>query len=453
MTYNTAVTQHCDLLIENCKATLPDSSIAEGTSIVIDQGRILAMGPAAQVRKQYHPAAVLDGQDKLAIPGFVDAHTHLAQQLLRGGVVDEPPIIWQRILVPFENALSTEALYAGARLSCLQMAKAGITAFADSGTGDMRPIIQATIETGMRANIARMSRDYGSFIPEQFKDSPKIVIQKTEDMYKEFHGAANGRIEVAFSATSLQTTSPELLEGVAAAAKQYGTIIHIHLAEHLKEVGQCLTQFGLRPVEYLERYGALGPNLLGAHAVQLSDREICMLAEHDVKPVHCPSSNLGSHGFPKTTTMLTLGMKVGMGTDGASSIDLDLFGQMRLLRFAINARFGLPIFDPMTLPVTTLFKMPTLYSAAALQLEKEVGSLEIGKKADIVLLKWKEVPFYPAQKDFPMLVMVAGPRDVNDVIIDGQLIVKDRVHQLVDEDEVMAKADEQMKTILKKMRW
>ncbi|NMC78041.1 MAG: amidohydrolase family protein, partial [Chloroflexi bacterium] len=285
------------------------------------------------------------------------------------------------------------------------------------------------------------------------KDSPKIVIQKTEDMYKEFHGAANGRIEVAFSATSLQTTSPELLEGVAAAAKQYGTIIHIHLAEHLKEVGQCLTQFGLRPVEYLERYGALGPNLLGAHAVQLSDREICMLAEHDAKPVHCPSSNLGSHGFPKTTTMLTLGMKVGMGTDGASSIDLDLFGQMRLLRFAINARFGLPIFDPMTLPVTTLFKMPTLYSAAALQLEKEVGSLEIGKKADIVLLKWKEVPFYPAQKDFPMLVMVAGPRDVNDVIIDGQLIVKDRVHQLVDEDEVMAKADEQMKTILKKMRW
>ncbi|NMC78285.1 MAG: amidohydrolase family protein, partial [Chloroflexi bacterium] len=147
---------------------MPDSSIAEGTSIVIDQGRILAMGPAAQVRKQYHPAAVLDGQDKLAIPGFVDAHTHLAQQLLRGGVVDEPPIIWQRILVPFENALSTEALYAGARLSCLQMAKAGITAFADSGTGDMRPIIQATIETGMRANIARMSRDYGSFIPEQF---------------------------------------------------------------------------------------------------------------------------------------------------------------------------------------------------------------------------------------------------------------------------------------------
>ncbi len=314
----------------------------------------------------------------------------------------------------------------------------------------MRPIIQAAVETGMRANIARMSRDYGTFIPEQFKDSPHIVIQKTEELYKEFHGAANGRIEVAFSATSLQTTSPELLEGVAAAAKQNGTIIHIHLAEHLKEVEQCLTQFGLRPVEYLERHGALGPNLLGAHAVQLSDREICMLAEHDAKPVHCPSSNLGSHGFPKTTTMLTLGIKVGMGTDGASSIDLDLFGQMRLLRFAINARFGLPIFDPMTLPVTTLFKCHAI-RAAALQLEKEVGSLEVGKKADIVLLNWKEVPFYPAQKDFPMLVMVAGPRDVSDVVIDGQLIVKDRVHQLVDEDEVMAKANEQMQAILKKM--
>lgn len=451
MTHNTIDPQPCDLLIDNCMVVLPNLQIEQDFSIAIHEGRIQAIGPAGLLRKQYRPLTTIDGQNKLAMPGFVDAHTHLAQQLLRGGVIDEPPIIWQRILIPFENALTPQELYAGARLACLQMAKSGITCFADSGTGDMRPIIQAAVETGMRANIARMSRDYGSFIPEQFKDPAPIVIQKTEDLYKEFHGTANGRIEIAFSATSLQTTSPEFLEGVADAAKRYGTILHIHLAEHLKEVAQCLTQFGLRPVEYLERHGALGPNLLGAHAVQLSHREVCMLAEHDAKPVHCPPSNLGSHGFPKTTTMLTLGMKVGMGTDGASNVDLDLFGSMRMLKYAINAQYGLPIFDPLTIPITTLYKMPTQYSAAALQLENEVGSLEVGKKADVVLLNWKEPHFYPAQKQFPMLVMVANPRDVNDVIIDGQLVVKDRVHQLMDEAEVMAKADEHMQAVMKRL--
>jgi len=207
----------------------------------------------------------------------------------------------------------------------------------------------------------------------------------------------------------------------------------------------------LRPVEYLEKYGALGPNLFGGHAVQLSDREIQLMAEYGAKAVHCPTSNLGSHGFPKTTTMMALGVEVGLGTDGASSTDLDLFGQMRLLKFAINARFGLPAFDPFTLPIKDLFKMATLGGASALGLKHAVGTLEIGKKADIVLIRFDEPHFYPAQKTFPMLVMAASPRDVNDVVIDGRLIVKDRVHQLVDENEVMARANEQMQAILKRV--
>lgn len=443
--------RHCDLMVDNCMVVLPDLQIGEGMSIAIDKGLIQAISPACQMRKQYKPQTILDGQDKLAMPGFVDAHTHLAQQLLRGGVVDEPPIVWQRILIPFENSLTEEDLYWGALLGCVQMAKSGITCFADSGTGDMEPIIEAAIETGMRGNFARMSRDGGAFIPERFKDKAHIVIRKTEELYKNYNGKGNDRIQISFSATSLQTTSPALLEMVAGAAKQYGTIIHIHLAEHLKEVQQCLVEFGLRPVEYLEKYGALGPNLLGAHAVQLSDREICMLAESDAKLVHCPVSNLVSHGFPKTSTMLTLGLRVGLGTDGAASTDLDLFGMMRILKYAIQARFGLPIFDPHVLPTDTLFKMPTQYSAAALQLDKEIGSLEIGKKADIVLLNWKEPHFYPAQKKFPMLVTVANPRDVNDVIIDGQVVVVDRQHQLVDEDEVMLKAKERLEIIKSKV--
>lgn len=443
--------QQCDLLIEGCSILLPGKEVVESQSIAVTGDRIAATGPADQMRRGFSSRAVLDGSGKLAMPGLVDAHTHLAQQLLRGGVVDEPPIVWQRILIPFEEALTREDLYWGALLGCAQMAKSGITCFADSGTGQMEPIIEAAIRSGMRANVARMSRDGGSFIPASFKDRPGVVIEKTEELYRAYHGAANDRIHVCFSATSLQTTSPELLEAVVAAAGRHATIIHIHLAEHLKEVHQCLTEFGLRPVEYLDRHGALGPNLLGAHAVQLSDREICMLAEHDAKVVHCPCSNLSSHGFPKTPTMLALGLKVGLGTDGASSTDLDLFGMMRVLKYAVQARFGLPIFDPVSLPIDTLFDMPTINSASALQLAHEIGTLEVGKKADIVLLNWDEIQFSPAQRPFPMLVMVAGPRDVNDVIIDGQLVVHDRRHQLLDEQEVRAKAAEHSKAILARL--
>ena len=174
------------------------------------------------------------------------------------------------------------------------------------------------------------------------------------------------------------------------------------------------------------------------------------MAEYGAKAVHCPTSNLGSHGFPKTTTMMALGVEVGLGTDGASSTDLDLFVQMRLLT-GVNARYGLPAFDPFTLPIKDLFKMATLGGASALGLKHVVGTLEVGKKADIVLIRLDEPHFFPAQKTFPMLVMVASPRDVNDVVIDGRLIVKDRAHQLVDEKEVMAKANEQMQAILKRV--
>ena len=438
----------CNVIIKDCSVLLEDQSIKENQSIIINDGKITTILDSADAKNNYSPEHVISGAGKLAIPGLIDGHTHMAQQLLRGGVVDEPPIVWQRILIPFENGLTEEDLYWGAMVGCVQMAKSGITCFADSGTGEMEPIIEAALLTGMRGNFARMSRDGGSFIPSRFKDTAAVVVKKTEDLFKAYHGKGDGRIHIAFSATSLQTTSPEFLEMVALAAQEYQTVFHIHLAEHLKEVQQCLTEFGLRPVEYLEKYGALQPNLLGAHAVQLSDREICMLAEHDAKLIHCPASNLHSHGFPKTPTMLTLGIKVGLGTDGAASTDLDLFGMMRILKYAIQARFGLPIFDPHVLTTDQLFKMPTLNSAAALQISDDVGSLRVGKKADIVLLKWDEIPFTPAQKKFPMLVMVAGPRDVNDVVIDGQIIVKDRVHQLVDEQEVMAKAAERMRIIL-----
>ena len=266
---------------------------------------------------------MLDGTDKLAIPGLIDAHTHTAQHLLRGAVIDERPIVWQRILIPFESKLTDEDIYHSARLACLQMARAGITTFGDAGVLEVEGIIRAAGESGMRATISRFTADeHNGLIPTWYADTTSAVIGKTEALFKQYDGTADGRLRIAFSITGPDNASPALVEGAAAAARQYGTILHIHVGQ--AETQHCLQRYGLRPVEYLAAYGAVGPNLLAAHAVRLSDREVMMLAERDARVVHCPEGNLLDLGFPKTPAMLALGIKVGLGTDGAKRSDLDL---------------------------------------------------------------------------------------------------------------------------------
>jgi 5-methylthioadenosine/S-adenosylhomocysteine deaminase len=437
----------CDLLIENCAVLLPDLTVAENHAIAIQGQRIAAIGPASELRRTYSPRGVLDGTDKLAIPGLIDAHTHTAQHLLRGAVIDERPIVWQRILIPFESKLTDEDIYHSARLACLQMARAGITTFGDAGVLEVEGIIRAAGESGMRATISRFAADeHNGLIPPWYADTASVVIGKTEMLFRQYDGSSDGRLHIAFSITGPDNASPALVEGAAAAARQYGTILHIHVGQ--AETQHCLQRYGLRPVEYLAEYGAVGPNLLAAHAVRLSDREVLMLAERDARVVHCPEGNLLDLGFPKTPAMLALGIKVGLGTDGAKRSDLDLFYQMRLLKAALTAHAGVPIADAVVLPIQQAFRMPTAGSAAALGMEDAVGTLEAGKKADIVLLRWREPHFFPAQRIFPMIFSVANARDVNDVIVDGRLIVKDRIHQLLDAEEVMAKAGERLSSIL-----
>jgi 5-methylthioadenosine/S-adenosylhomocysteine deaminase len=439
--------QDCDLLIERCAVLMPDLTVAEQQAIAIQGQRIAAIGPASELRRVFSPRGVLDGTDKLAIPGLIDAHTHTAQHLLRGAVIDERPIIWQRILIPFESKLTDEDIYHSARLACLQMARAGITTFGEAGVLEVEGIIRAAGESGMRATISRFTADeHNGLIPTWYADTTSVVIGKTEALFKEYDGSSDGRLHIAFSITGPDNASPALVVAAAAAARQYGTILHIHVGQ--AETQHCLQQYGLRPVEYLAEYGAVGPNLLAAHAVRLSDREVMMLAERDARVVHCPEGNLLDLGFPKTSAMLALGIKVGLGTDGAKRSDLDLFYQMRLLKAALSAHAGVPVTDAVVLPIQQAFRMPTAGSAAALGLEDAVGSLEVGKKADIVLLRWREPHFFPAQRSFPMVFSVANARDVNDVIIDGRLIVKDRVHQLLDAEAVMAKAGERLSSIL-----
>ncbi len=439
--------QTCDLLIKNTTVLLPDMRLQSDAAIAVDAGRILAIDETSNLERHYTAETTLDGSGKVALPGLIDGHTHVCQQLLRGRITDEPPMIWVRFLVPYESQLRPEDVYWSAMLSAVEMVKSGITTFADAGGRHMGEAARAVEEIGLRACIARSTMDAAEFVPDVMKDSTAEALAKTEALFDAWHGKGNDRIHVWFALRQVMTSTPELVEGIAAGARERGTGMHIHLAEHLKEVEHCVVNYGLRPAEWLDSLGFLGPDVLAAHSVVLSDREVQLITERGTVPVHCPRSNLNSHGFPKTPLFLALGSPIGVGSDGASGGKIDLFAEVRLLKSAIQARRGLPINDATVLPVEDALRMATSGSARALLLDKEIGTLEVDKKADIVLIDHTAPHMRPTHDLLRTLVMCATPQDVRDVIVDGALLLRDRKLTQFDEEEIIRKATEHMTAV------
>lgn len=440
-------TETCDLLITNTTAVMPDLTMHPGTAIATEGGEIVAIGSTSSLESGYRPKTCLDGAGKIAMPGLVDAHTHACQQLLRGRITDEPPMIWVRFLVPYESALEPEDVYWSAMLCCVEMIHAGITTFADSGGRHMGQVARAVQQIGLRASIARSTMDSAEFVPANMKDSAQDAVAKTETLYQQWHGKADDRIHIWFALRQVMTSTPELVLGVADAARRYRTGVHIHLAEHLREVEHCVVNYRMRPAEWLDSLGLLGPTVLAAHCVVLSDREVQLVTERGTIPVHCPRSNLHSHGFPKTPLFLSLGSPIGMGSDGASSSAINLFESGRLLKSATQARYGLPINDATVLPVEDVLRMWTSGGARALMLQDRIGTLEVGKRADIILVSVQGAHMAPTHSLLRTLVMCATPGDVTDVIVDGAIVMRDQVLTQADEAEIVAKATEHMHAV------
>ncbi len=439
-----------DVVILNCLVLQPDFSILSNAAIGIRNGRIVSVGAGAPAPGSYKANHILDSDGKLAMPGFVDGHTHATQQLLRGSVIDELPMVWTRILVPFESALTPEDVYKGARLFCIENLKAGITTFSDAGGPHMESVARAAKEIGNRGVISRSTMDCGDLIPDSMKESTRVAIDRTERLYKDWHNEGNGRIKIWFGLRQAMTSTPELLEAVSERSKHYQTGVHIHLAEHLAEVAHCLTNYKMRPAEWFDSFGLLGPNLLAAHSVRLSEKEIILMSERNVSVVHCPHSNLGNHGFSKTPLLMALGVNIGLGTDGIAGTRLNMFEPMRLLKFAMQARFGIDINNPLALPALDTLKMATQGGAQAVMMGNEIGKLETGMKADIILLDINKPHLSPTAHLPKTIATAAGPDDVTDVIVDGKILIKDKSFLHLDEDEIRHEAGKAMLSVGKR---
>lgn len=440
----------CDILIRGCRVLQPDMTISGTCSVAIDKTMICKIGPEAELAQEYEAEETLDGRGKLLMPGLVDGHTHTCQQLLRGRVSDEYPMVWTRFLVPFESNLRPEDSYVSGQLACLEMIKHGTTAFADSGGVYMDRVADAVVESGMRAAIAKSTMDMGNAITGAMKETAKEAVARTKELYKGYQGAGDGRVDIWFAIRQVMTCSQDLIAMVRDAAEELHTGIHAHLCEHKDEVSFCLQNYKLRPAQFLESMGVLGPNLLTAHNVMLSDEDIALMAERGVKVIHCPRANLANHGFPKAPQILQAGLQVGLGCDGAAPSNLDLFDEMKVLRYGMIAYWGLPSFNPVVMTCATVLKMASWGGACALGKGDILGTVEEGKKADVILLNIDQPHIQPTQNLLNTIVEAANGHDVTDSIIDGRLVMKNREVLTLDEEKICFEAQKHMEEIIKR---
>ena len=440
----------CDILIQGCRVLQPDMTISGTCSVAIDKTMICKIGPEAELAQEYEAEETLDGRGKLLMPGLVDGHTHTCQQLLRGRVSDEYPMVWTRFLVPFESNLRPEDSYVSGQLACLEMIKHGTTAFADSGGVYMDRVADAVVESGMRAAIAKSTMDMGNAITGAMKETAKEAVAHTKELYKGYQGAGDGRVDIWFAIRQVMTCSQDLIAMVRDAAEELHTGIHAHLCEHKDEVSFCLQNYKLRPAQFLESMGVLGPNLLTAHNVMLSDEDIALMAERGVKVIHCPRANLANHGFPKAPQILQAGLQVGLGCDGAAPSNLDLFDEMKVLRYGMIAYWGLPSFNPVVMTCATVLKMASWGGSCALGKGDILGTVEEGKKADVILLNIDQPHIQPTQNLLNTIVEAANGHDVTDSIIDGRLVMKNREVLTLDEEKICFEAQKHMEEIIKR---
>lgn len=385
---------------------------------------------------------VIDAEGKVLIPGLVNTHTHLSMSLMRGLADDLPLDIWLNDHIwPVEAHLEGEHCYVGALLSALEMIKSGTTTCNDMYFF-MDEVAQAIDESGIRGLLCHGMIDLFD------EDKRKEEYKETLRIIEKCHNTADGRIQVALGPHTPYTCSTELLNWVRETADEKGLKIHIHVSETEKEVEDSLNDRKKRPFEYLEDINFLGPDVIAAHSVWLSGAEIALIKDNNVKISHNPLSNMKlASGISPVSDMLANDVCVSLGTDGvASNNNLDLFQEMKTASLLQKVRN----LDPTVLPANKMLEMATINGATALGMEEEIGTIEVGKKADLILVDMKKPHLSPYRNPISHLAYSAEGSDVSTVICDGEVLMRDREVLILDEAEVIEMAENAAEDLISK---
>lgn len=427
-----------DLLITGAEVlTFDDAAkVIRDGAIAIAGNEIAWVGNTTEATGLFHAKETLKARGMIAMPGLVDCHVHTAQQFLRGklaslgnmGSLREP--IWKRYLIPFESGLEPEDVYCSGLSAYSSMIACGTTCFLEAGGPCPDEMGRAADEIGIRGRIALSTMDMDETIPQGSRFTTGEALRKNEELVKRWQN--HPRVNAWLSLRQIMVNTTELTRGMSALANQLDTPIHTHLAEGTYEVDYAISKWGFRPAEYMESIGALHGHIHAAHSVLLSLNELDLYQARNVSACHCAFNNY-TIGAPRVLEMLHRRIRLGLGTDGAATRgSLDMFEVVHAATVGQQAVGGTPYhIDP---PITheQMLRAAICGGARAARLEGQIGSLGAGKLADLILAESTSPAQFPNYD--PMITLAestVGP-NVRTVIIDGRVVMRDRVLLTVD---------------------
>ncbi|MHA1237649.1 MAG: amidohydrolase [Candidatus Odinarchaeia archaeon] len=428
-----------DLLIKDCMILPISGPIIPNGVIGINDGVITLVGSSARGNKG---EIEISAKKMVALPGFINTHSHAAMSLFRGIGEDSDLETWlKKIIWPIEARLSPLDVYWGSMLACLEMIKSGTTCFADMYYYE-EEVARAVEASGMRAVLGQ------GLIETYKKEENDKLFNRMVDFVKKYNGKCDGRIKTSFAPHALYTVSLETLSKIAEESRKTGTLIQIHLAESLNAVKNIETEYGVSPVKLLDRINFLGENVLAAHCIHLHKEDMRILAERGVKVSYNPISNMKTAvGIAKISELMKLGVCVSLGTDSAASNNnLDMVSNMKFASLLQKVHYC----DPTVLSAQSVMKIATINGAVALGLDREIGTIEVGKKADIVLINLDKPHLIPLNNPYAAIVYSANGEDVDTVIVNGKILMEHREVKTLDEQLIKRKACRVIEKLLEK---
>ncbi|MDR1778880.1 MAG: amidohydrolase [Clostridiales Family XIII bacterium] len=421
-----------------------ENTVFTGGSVLVEGDKIKAVGKVDP--KLVKPGAeVINARGKYVLPGLVNTHVHTSQQLGRGLGDDVNLLTWlhERIW-PYESNLTKSDSYVSTLLTGLELIRSGVTSFAEPGGQYVPAMAKAVKELGLRGKLAKSSMDEGEGLPAKWQKTTKQELDEQEEDFKKYNNTANGRVKVWFGLRTIFNNSDKLIQKSKALADKYKTGLHMHVAEVKDEIEYTKARYGVGTVTHLNDLGVLGPNLLAVHTVWLTNAEVDMFAQHDVKVSHNPAAAMRVLGFAKVPRMLKKGICVTIGTDGApSSNHMDMIDEMWLTSL-IHKGWRL---DPTVMKAQEILTMATKNGARALLDEGLYGSLTPGMKADLILINPKSASMLPLHDPIANLVTAMHASNVESTMCDGKWLMKNRKILTVNEADILLEAQERADAI------
>lgn len=411
------------LLLKDGEVLLPNGQVKQA-DVAIEDTVIAYVG---DVPPTWQPERTVRCSDKLIAPGLVNTHTHAAMTLFRSYADDMALMDWlQKKIWPAEAKLIAQDVYWGTMLAIAEMLKAGTTTFADMYFF-MDEVAKAVNQSGIRAVL---SRGMSGVTP-----TAQQALTESEELFRTFHGSADGRITVMLGPHAPYTCPPDYLKQVVSLAEKLGAEIHIHLSETKGEVQDCLKAYGKSPIALMEELGLLVHGVLAAHCVHVSAEDIAIMQRHKVRVAHNPGSNMKlASGVAPVPAMLTAGLQVGLGTDGASSNNnLDMLEELRLAALLHKVHE----LDPLLIPAKTAVNMATAMGAQAVGLGDTTGRVQKGFKADLTVWNMHNLRWYPRHDRISLLTYSAGSQDAHTVIVNGRIVVDNQQLVTIDEERLL----------------